>query len=159
MNTTEEFDTIVGEDVEISGSISNTGSILINGKVKGDVTSEQQVVIGQQARVEGPVNGQNVQVAGQVHGSIDAKDTLELLPDSQVSGDIKAGILNIQPGAFFNGTSTMEVSGSGETAVEKPSKVNLVEEPEPVTSYGDDEEDAEKTPEDKKRKPKLELES
>lgn len=103
----EEFDTVVGEDVELNGSIKNTGSILINGVAKGDVISDQSVVIGNNARVEGPISAKSVQVSGEVDGSINAEETLELLPESQVSGDIKAGTLHIQPGAVFNGTSSM----------------------------------------------------
>lgn len=129
----ENFDTIVGEDVELTGSIKNTGSILINGTVKGDVESQQAVVIGQNARVEGPVIGNTVQVSGTVDGAINAVDTLEMMPESEVSGDIKAAILNIQPGASFNGTSSMNVDQAegGKKKDEKSDSKEELKKPSP----------------------------
>ena len=145
----ENFDTVVGEDVELTGSLKNTGSILINGTVKGDITSEQSVVIGQNAKVEGPVTGQLVQVSGKVDGAINAHDTLEMMPESEVSGDIKASTLNIQPGATFNGTASMETDSSTKSRA-TITKENLDEEDESI------EED--ELIDGKKPKPKLEVE-
>ena len=152
----EAIDTIVGEAVELTGSIANTGSILINGTVHGDVKSDQSVVVGQNARVEGPVSATTVQVAGKVSGSIKASDTLELLPESRVDGDIEAGVLNIQPGAIFNGTSKM--AGMEDEA---PVKRTLSQATSTKAVAEDEEEDDEddifaEAP--KSRKPKMELE-
>lgn len=163
MENTQEFDTMVGEDVELAGSIKNSGSILINGTVKGDVISDESVVVGVNAKVIGPIKAQHVQVAGAVEGSIEASDTLEMLPESRVDGDVKVKILHVQPGAIFNGSSAMvdikppvaedrlsslkssvgsddEESKADEAETEAESEVE--QEPEPI----------------KKPKPKLELE-
>lgn len=150
----ENFDTVVGEDVELTGSIKNTGSILINGTVKGDVTSEQSVVIGRNAKVEGPVAGQMVQVSGRVDGAITAFDTLEMLPESEVSGDIKAATLNIQPGATFNGTASMETEGGAAKGKSASKSAAHVEDEE----LEEEEEDEDEDSDGKKPKPKLEVE-
>lgn len=155
MDTQEEFDTIVGESVELTGSIANTGSILINGTVHGDVKSEQSIVVGQNAHVEGPITATTVQVSGRVTGSINASDTLELLPDSRVDGDIAASVLNIQPGAIFNGSSKM--AGMDDATTGKKTPPTTKPTPEPVEDEDDDDDMFRDTP--KGRKPKLELES
>lgn len=161
MDTHEEFDTIVGESVELTGSIANTGSILINGTVHGDVKSEQSIVVGQNAHVEGPISATTVQVSGRVTGAISASDTLELLPESRVDGDISASVLNIQPGAIFNGSSKMAgMDESGSDSVKK-----YVAQAK-ATSAAADEDEAEDDEDDddmfsdtpKRRKPKMELE-
>lgn len=156
MDTQEEFDTIVGESVELTGSIANTGSILINGTVHGDVKSEQSIVVGQNAHVEGPITATTVQVSGRVTGSISASDTLELLPESRVDGDIAAGVLNIQPGAIFNGSSKMAGMNESDTGDTKKFAT-----PSKATPTDDDDEDDDdmfrEAP--KRRKPKLELEN
>jgi len=158
MDTQEEFDTIVGESVELTGSIANTGSILINGTVHGDVKSEQSIVVGQNAHVEGPITATTVQVSGRVTGAINASDTLELLPDSRVDGDIAAGVLNIQPGAIFNGSSKMAGMEEGETGKKFTPTPKTATPTEPDESDEDDDDDMFRdTP--KRRKPKLELES
>lgn len=156
MDTQEEFDTIVGESVELTGSIANTGSILINGTVHGDVKSEQSIVVGQNAHVEGPISATTVQVSGRVTGSISAADTLELLPDSRVDGDISASVLNIQPGAIFNGSSKMAGMNEGDSG-KKPTPAPKPTETPENDEDEDDDDMFRDTP--KRRKPKLELEN
>lgn len=166
MENTQEFDTIVGEDVELAGSIKNSGSILINGTVKGDVISDESVVVGVNAKVVGPIKAQNVQVAGAVEGSIEALETLEMLPESRVDGDVKVKTLNVQPGAIFNGSSSMVAVG-----VAAPVEDQLANLKASVTSEETEEEETEEVEEEteeeeeeteptpvKKAKPKLELE-
>ena len=162
MENHEEFDTVVGQDVHLSGSLKNAGSILINGRVQGDVASNQSVVIGSEAVVEGPIEAENVQVAGTVIGGITAVGTLEMLPNSKVKGDIKAGTLHIQPGAVFNGASTMELDDDFGTPVPEP-HFGETDEAETDDDESDDEEDDDEEDEDEepapraRRKPKLEL--
>ncbi|MDO8471638.1 MAG: polymer-forming cytoskeletal protein [bacterium] len=183
MENTQEFDTMVGEDVELAGSIKNSGSILINGTVKGDVISDESVVVGVNAKVVGPIKAQNVQVAGAVEGSIEASDTLEMLPESRVDGDVKVKTLHVQPGAIFNGSSAMvdikppiiaedrlsslkssigstdEDEGETEVEGEDEDEPEAEDEPKVKDDTEDDTED-ETEPEEpiKKPKPKLELE-
>ena len=51
----EQADTIVGAQVELKGSLRNSGPIHIYGKVIGDITSDSLVVIGESAMVQGPI--------------------------------------------------------------------------------------------------------
>lgn len=180
MENTQEFDTMVGEDVELAGSIKNSGSILINGTVKGDVISDESVVVGVNAKVIGPIKAQNVQVAGAVEGSIEASDTLEMLPESRVDGDVKVKTLHVQPGAIFNGSSAMvdikppavaedrlsslkssigstEEDEEGEEEETKDDEVETVAETEDEVEL-EPETPAEEPEPIKKPKPKLELE-
>jgi len=162
MENLDGFDTVVGQDVQLSGSLKNAGSILINGRVQGDVASNQSVVIGSEAVVEGPIEAENVQVAGTVIGGITTVGTLELLPNSKVKGDIKAGTLHIQPGAIFNGASVMELEdeADGTPVPEIPDFDALSndedEDDDEAEDEGNDDEADEPTPRSR-RKPKLEL--
>ncbi len=123
MASPEQSDTIIGANVELTGSLKNQGSIHINGKVTGDITSDATVVVGEQAMVMGPIIARSVIVSGMVHGSIVAHDLLELEPKSSVQGDISAARLNIKTGATFNGTSQMIGAGKmeeGEAGKKRP---------------------------------------
>lgn len=108
---TDQIDTIVGAHVELTGSLHNQGSIQIHGTIKGDVVSDASVLVGETAIVTGPITAKMVEVAGQVHGSINAEQHIELLGKSVVKGDISTKQLSIKPGAVFIGSSTMEVPG------------------------------------------------
>lgn len=130
----EQVDTVVGAHVELKGSLRNHGAIHIHGKVTGDITSDSVVLIGETAVVSGPITAKQVEVAGQVHGSITAEEQIELHPKSLVKGDLSTHRLSIRPGAVFIGKSNMiEPSGADHSA-------------------SDDEEPVEK------KKPRLEIE-
>jgi cytoskeletal protein CcmA (bactofilin family) len=106
---TDQVDTIVGAQVELTGSLHNQGSIQIHGKIKGDVVSSASVLVGETAVVTGPITAKMVEVAGQVHGSITAEQHIELQSKSMVKGDITTKQLSIKPGAVFIGSSSMEM--------------------------------------------------
>lgn len=106
---TDQVDTIVGAQVELKGSIRNTGAIHIHGHVTGDITSDTSVLVGETAVVIGPITAKLVEVAGRVQGNISAEQQIELLPKSVVKGDLATKVLSIKPGASFMGTSSMAV--------------------------------------------------
>lgn len=108
----EQSDTIVGANVELTGSLRNTGPIHIFGKVTGDITSDGLIVVGESAIINGPVSGRQVDVSGKVVGSIMASEQVELQPKSVVKGDITTAKLSIKPGATFNGKSKMNIGSS-----------------------------------------------
>ncbi len=45
---------------------------------------------------------------GDVSGTIDAKERVEVHPPGRVSGDIEAGVISIEPGGVFNGNCGMK---------------------------------------------------
>jgi cytoskeletal protein CcmA (bactofilin family) len=103
----EQTDTIIGAHVELKGSLHNSGPIHIHGRITGDVASDSIVVIGETAIVTGPIVAKQVDVSGQVHGSITAEELIELQPKSFVKGDLACNRLSIKPGAVFVGKSQM----------------------------------------------------
>ncbi len=103
----EVADTTIGANVKIEGNLKNAGSIEVNGEVEGEISSEQDVVIGQTAKIRGPIHARNVTIAGEVHGQIEAREKLEIMPSGQVNGDITMQLLVIQQGATFIGQSAM----------------------------------------------------
>ncbi len=106
----DQVDTIIGAQVELTGSLRNQGAIHIHGHITGDVTSDTMVLVGETAVVNGPITAKQVEVAGQVHGNITAEQQIELQPKSIVKGDLITKILSIKPGANFFGQSKMEAA-------------------------------------------------
>lgn len=108
----DRFDTIVGANVHIKGNLSNQGSIEIHGNVEGEISSEEDIIVGQTATINGPVKAKNVDVSGIVTGSVTAAEKLELQPTSKVEGEITCEILSIKHGAIFNGTCAVTAGQS-----------------------------------------------
>jgi len=118
----EEVSTIVGSGVHLTGTLKDQSDIVVHGSVEGEVSSEQNVIVGDNAKVKGPVTAQTVSVSGEVKGTITAHDKLEIHPSGQVDGNIKTKDLIIHSGARFTGKSEMMTSGgSGETVLEEES--------------------------------------
>lgn len=115
----EQADTIVGAQVELKGSLKNTGPVHIYGKVIGDIISDGLVVVGETAIIQGPITAKQVDISGQVQGTITAKEHIELQAKSIVRGDLITNRLSIKAGAIFIGKSQMGESKGNEEFVEE----------------------------------------
>lgn len=99
--------TVVGSNVKLQGTLKDIESIVIHGQLEGELSSEQSILIAENAQVKGPVSGEVVTVAGTVKGSIEAKSKLEILPTGRVNGSVVTKELIVQAGAVINGKVAM----------------------------------------------------
>lgn len=99
--------TVVGNSVTLQGTLKDTGDIIIHGKVEGEVSSENSVIISEGAYVKGPISAEVAVITGMVKGSVQAKQKITIHTGGQVDGSISAPELVIESGARFNGKSTM----------------------------------------------------
>jgi len=102
-----KVDTLIGPDAEIKGTISTKGTLRIDGSIDGGVTNAEAVVVGEDGKVKGDINAQTVVVGGKIAGNIIASANIEMLPHSQVKGNINAPQLYIAEGAIFEGNCIM----------------------------------------------------
>ena len=108
---------LIASGTTLKGDITSNGDIRIDGTLQGNIYCSAKVVIGANGVVEGDVNGQQADVMGKITGTVKVKDILQLKGNSQVSGNIHAGKLQIEPSASFNGQCHM--SPQSTTAQEK----------------------------------------
>ncbi|OYU32289.1 MAG: hypothetical protein CFE39_04150 [Comamonadaceae bacterium PBBC2] len=103
----ERFDTLIGRQTEIQGTLRVIQSVRIDGKVVGNIEAPRDqaitVVIGQEGEVHGDVIASRVIVAGKVSGNIDAHERVELLASALVQGDVKYGSIAVEHGARLLG--------------------------------------------------------
>lgn len=141
-------DTIIGLNVTLKGNLHNKGSIQINGAVEGEVKSEENVLVGDTAKIKGPVIAKVIEISGEVSGIVEASERLEINPTGKVYGDINAKTLIIKEGATFIGSSAMPKEHKEavlpaseptkeikEVKVEKPEE--SIKEPAPVPTTAD----------------------
>lgn len=96
----------------IEGKISSEGSIRIDGKLIGSITTKAKLVIGKTGIIEGDINCKNASIEGKVNGTITVLDMLDLKSTGHIKGDITTSKFVVEPGAIFNGKSTMSNSQS-----------------------------------------------
>jgi len=117
----DNMNTVIGKDCTFSGTIEVTGSLRVDGFVKGEVKSKETVVIGPTGKVEGDVIAKNSVVSGEVTGNINAEDKVELQAKAILQGDLKTKSLVIEQGAVFQGACRMKDGDmSHKPAPEKP---------------------------------------
>ena len=109
----EAMKTVIGEDVEIVGSVKCTSSIQIDGKLKGDLVCKGSAVIGPSANVKGNLNVESVTIHGQINGNIEAKDRIALKATANLTGDIRGKRLSVEDGVTFVGKSEVNPQGPG----------------------------------------------
>ena len=98
---------LIGSGTMVEGKIASDGSIRIDGRLVGDVSSKANVTVGATGNVDGVIQGTNVSLAGKVHGTIIASEKLVLETKSVMRGDIKALKLVVDEGAVFDGNCAM----------------------------------------------------
>jgi cytoskeletal protein CcmA (bactofilin family) len=65
------------------------------------------LIIGEHAVVHADVRAGEVEVHGQVFGTIEAKRRIEISPSGRVRGDIQATVLSVNPGGVLDGRIRM----------------------------------------------------
>jgi len=98
---------VLSTDVEVKGTLKFTNDLIVDGRIEGEIQSEGNLTIGENARIKAEIRTTTVTVHGKVHGNITAKDRVDLKSGAEVVGDIKATILTMEPGAIFLGKSTI----------------------------------------------------
>jgi cytoskeletal protein CcmA (bactofilin family) len=100
-------ESLIADQTFIDGTLRAEESIHIRGAIQGEVESKRHVFIEEQAKVTAKVTGESVTVAGQVNGQIFCAGRVEIKPTGRVVGEITAGTLIMQEGAFFEGNLKM----------------------------------------------------
>jgi cytoskeletal protein CcmA (bactofilin family) len=95
------------EGVRLEGTLQLTGVFRLNGKAKGTIISDQSLILGENAQVEGQIEGNHVAIAGRFDGVIFAKGRVEIQSKGVVTGEIHAPCLVIEPGGIFDGRCHM----------------------------------------------------
>ncbi len=103
------------QGVRLEGKLEFPGTFRINGYVKGTLISEQSLILGEDAKVEGQIEGDYVSIAGRFDGTIFAKGRVEIHAKGIVTGEIHAPCLVIEPGGVFDGQCHMSSEGAAKT--------------------------------------------
>jgi cytoskeletal protein CcmA (bactofilin family) len=115
-----EINTLLGRGSEFEGKLTFEGTVRIDGTLKGEVFSDDVLIVGEGARVEAEIDVGEIIIQGMVVGNIRAKRSIEILTPGRVKGDLSTPSLQIDKGVIFEGRSFME--GLADKAVAPPVK-------------------------------------
>ncbi len=112
-----DLNTLIGKGSLFEGNLTVQHSLRIDGKVVGNIKSNDSIIIGKEGEVEGEIYVKNAIVGGKIKGKIVATGKVTLESTSEFIGELKAAKLVIDEGAVFDGTSQMK--GGVETKTSK----------------------------------------
>jgi cytoskeletal protein CcmA (bactofilin family) len=101
--------TVIGEGLTIEGDLASEEEVVVNGAVRGKLTTTDAVSVGSTGVVEADITGSSLSVAGQVTGDVNASERVDLQAGGRLIGDVKASRLTIADGASFKGNVDMDV--------------------------------------------------
>ncbi len=105
-----EITTLLGRGATFEGKLTFDGTVRIDGRFKGEVFTEDTLVIGEGALVEAEINVGEVIIQGTVVGNVTAKRSIEIHAPGRVKGDLHTPSLQIDKGVIFEGRSFMEAA-------------------------------------------------
>jgi cytoskeletal protein CcmA (bactofilin family) len=132
-----KIDTLVGQGVEVTGDVKFQGGLHLDGIIKGNVTTADNVegtvlVISDRGRVEGDVHVAYAVINGEVIGNVFASEKLELSSNARISGNVEYNLLEMASGAEINGQMLHNAHDKkllGHHKDESKAKVHHLEEP------------------------------
>jgi cytoskeletal protein CcmA (bactofilin family) len=118
--SSEEWTGFIDQGVSLDGTLTVTGTFRIDGNVKGNIISEQTVILGEGAKVEGQIEGNRVVISGRFDGVIFAKGRVEIQAKGVVTGEVHSPCMVIDPGGIFDGRCHMLASSDSVSSVTIP---------------------------------------
>lgn len=111
---------VIGERVQLSGTIVSDEDLTITGSVEGTIHARQKLLIAKDAKVKAVVHGRRVQLDGTLQGDVHGAEMVILGATAVMHGNIHTPSLQIRDGAFLKGSVEM-ASGTAEPRASKPS--------------------------------------
>src|SRR6266852_1865340 len=118
--SSEQWTGFIDQGVTLEGTLTVTGTFRIDGNVKGNIISEQTVILGESAKVEGQIEGNRVVISGRFDGVIFAKGRVEIEAKGVVTGEVHSPCMVIDPGGIFDGRCHMLASSDAVASVTIP---------------------------------------
>src|ERR1700689_5568734 len=114
-----EITALLGRGTQFEGKLHFEGRVRIDGSFKGEIHSDDTLIVGDGAEVHAEIDVATVIVRGGiVHGNIRAKTAIELHAPGKMIGNLHSPSLFIDRGVEFQGSCRMDMVGpSDETTL------------------------------------------
>src|SRR5262245_6411458 len=106
-----DVESLIGEHTHFEGTLKCQGAVRLLGTVQGEIQSAGTIIVEDKAHITARLTAAHVTIAGQVDGQVYCEGRVEIRPTGRVTGEISAGALIIQEGAYFDGNSKMAHPG------------------------------------------------
>jgi cytoskeletal protein CcmA (bactofilin family) len=117
----------IDEASQIEGKYTFAGTVMLNGKLTGEISSNDTLIIGEKAVINASVRAGVVLISGEITGNIVASERVELRGTARVFGDVEAPVIVVEEGVLFEGHCRMTKGRPGEqpTIITQPRDLSV----------------------------------
>ena len=106
----DERITYIGKSLVIKGEVSGSEPIHIEGKIEGPISLRDcHINVGRDAVVSSNMQAGEVIIRGTVDGNVTASDRVEVRSGGSLTGNVCAGRISIEYGAYYHGKVDMRL--------------------------------------------------
>jgi cytoskeletal protein CcmA (bactofilin family) len=107
MKKSGELNGFLDRGSSFRGELEFEDTMRIDGRFNGKIVSKNELIVGENATVEGDIHVGKIAVNGTVMGKIFAAEKVEIHRSGRVFSDIETPALIIEEGAIFQGNCVM----------------------------------------------------
>ena len=97
----------IDEGSEIEGKYTFSGTVMLNGKFRGEIATTDTLIIGERGVVNAKVRAGTVVISGELVGNVEATERVELKGSARIFGDLEAPVIVVDEGVLFEGHCRM----------------------------------------------------
>ncbi|MFP4086970.1 MAG: polymer-forming cytoskeletal protein [Desulfobacteraceae bacterium] len=115
----EIISAFLGPDTEFEGKLSFHGAVRIDGRFKGEISTDGTLIVGEGGEIQAEIKACRVLISGEVRGDIVAREKIDIVSPGKVFGNIEAAVVTVEEGVFLEGncvTRTHDAEGDSKVA-------------------------------------------
>ena len=121
---TTELNAFLGVGTEYRGKLDFVGTVRIDGRFEGEISTDGVLILGRKASIEGVVRVGQLNSCGEIHGEVRVKEKAVFEKTSVLKGSLDTPVLVVEKGAVVEGTIIM-TKGAVTTANPKVVSANF----------------------------------
>jgi cytoskeletal protein CcmA (bactofilin family) len=123
----------IDQGSEFEGKLSFKDTVRIDGRFRGEISSENTLIVGESGEIEAKIRSRTVAISGSVLGDVSATLKVVVHKTGRIEGNIDTESLVIEEGAVINGVIKMGKAGAKvkpiDAAQRKPEGVTQQQKP------------------------------
>lgn len=106
-NETGIINAVLDQGARFEGKLTFEGTVRIGGYFKGEIFTNDVLVVSEGAEVHGQIEAGTVIISGYVEGHVYAREKVVAYPPATIKGVVTTPSLRIDEGVIFEGTTSM----------------------------------------------------
>lgn len=99
---------LIPAGITFQGSLGFLGTGRISGFLHGSVFAQGRLEVSEGGAVEGDIEVDTLQVAGEISGDVLVRDSLRVLASGRIKGRIRTVLLSIEDGGTIEGSCSIQ---------------------------------------------------